>query len=298
VNESKQASRPGWIVIPNSGKVPVDPTEDPKASSDTVGGSEGSTSSADLRAHAARDVEFEPEPNELRRQRRHVGESGGASGSDAGRAPQPRAASHSEGVEATEHLVERGENYWTISRQYWGSGRYYKALWKANEAKHPDINVLHVGDVIIVPPLEDLDSSLFLPSNARTRSVSLAAAGEPAAGGQRLRPDGETSNSDASKKGRTAAAPEIFDRDSDQGESRMSARPRPAASAPGRPIYRVRPYDTLRSIARDTLGTARRADEILDLNRGLIDDPTQLVVGQILELPEDARASMRRSSRR
>ena len=62
---------------------------------------------------------------------------------------------------------------------------------------------------------------------------------------------------------------------------------------PGRPVYRVRAGDTLRSIARDTLGSARRADEILDLNRGLVDDPKQLVVGQVLELPEDARTSIR-----
>ena len=69
-------------------------------------------------------------------------------------------------------------------------------------------------------------------------------------------------------------------------------------TAPGRPVYRVRAYDTLRSIARDTLGSSRRADEILELNRGLIDDPAQLVVGQVLELPEDARTSLRRPSSR
>jgi hypothetical protein len=54
----------------------------------------------------------------------------------------------------------------------------------------------------------------------------------------------------------------------------------------------------VRSIARDTLGSARRADEILDLNRGLIDNPAQLVVGQVLELPEDARTSIRRPTAR
>ena len=90
--------------------------------------------------------------------------------------PQPRAASHSERVEATEHLVESRENYWTISRQYYGSGRYYRALWKANEAKHPDINVLHVNDVIVVPAIQDLDPDLIQPPSAPARSDSLAAA--------------------------------------------------------------------------------------------------------------------------
>ena len=58
----------------------------------------------------------------------------------------------------------------------------------------------------------------------------------------------------------------------------------------------MRPYDTLRSIARDMLGDSRRSGEILDLNRGVIDDPSQLIVGQVLELPEDARTTIRRSA--
>ena len=57
---------------------------------------------------------------------------------------------------------------------------------------------------------------------------------------------------------------------------------------PTRPTYRVRAHDTLRSIARDTFGDSHRYREILDLNREVIDDPTRLVSGQSLILPEDA----------
>ena len=46
------------------------------------------------------------------------------------------------------------------------------------------------------------------------------------------------------------------------------------------------------------LGDSHRANEILDLNRDLIDDPTHLTVGQMLELPDDARTSVRRSASR
>jgi nucleoid-associated protein YgaU len=64
---------------------------------------------------------------------------------------------------------------------------------------------------------------------------------------------------------------------------------RPRSSAPvNRPIYKVRRYDTLRSIARDTLGDPRRASEILAINREVIDDPANLISGQLLELPDDA----------
>ena len=76
-------------------------------------------------------------------------------------------------VECVPHLVERGENFWTISRQYYNSGRYHRALWKANADRYPDINVLHVGDTIMIPAcVEDLDQVSyikgFLP---RTRGV-------------------------------------------------------------------------------------------------------------------------------
>jgi nucleoid-associated protein YgaU len=53
-------------------------------------------------------------------------------------------------------------------------------------------------------------------------------------------------------------------------------------------MYKVRRYDTLRSIARDVLGDPRRAEELYELNRDVITDPTRLVAGQLLELPEDA----------
>ncbi|MCA1684972.1 MAG: LysM peptidoglycan-binding domain-containing protein, partial [Planctomycetia bacterium] len=63
---------------------------------------------------------------------------------------------------------------------------------------------------------------------------------------------------------------------------------------PRRPFYKVRAGETLRTIARDILGDSRRADEILELNPDVIDDPYNLIPGQRLELPEDARVGRRR----
>jgi nucleoid-associated protein YgaU len=199
-------------------------------------------------------------------------------------------------VEATEHLVERGENYWTISRQYYGSGRYHRALWKANEAKYPDITVLHVGDVIVVPAVEDLDPDQILPSSTKPRSDSLAAAAPSRSSGGQSRASEQARSEQQPYDAQSRSTSGALDSDVDETESRTSARPRAGGSAPapGRPVYRVRPYDTLRSIARDTLRSSRRADEILELNRGLIDNPNQLVVGQVLELPDDARTNLRR----
>jgi nucleoid-associated protein YgaU len=61
-----------------------------------------------------------------------------------------------------------------------------------------------------------------------------------------------------------------------------------------RPVYKVRRNDSLRSIARDVLGDYHRADELYELNRDVIKDPSQLVVGQLLELPDDAKTASHR----
>ena len=343
----KTGSDPGWIPIPNSGSLPVDPTEKAAEPVDAGGlerGTGPATAAADSRFHARRSIDFEPEPSQSQRE-------GGATNSSSRRSrsaaaevaeQQPRAASHLERVEATEHVVERGENYWIISRQYWGSGRYFAALWKANSANHPYIDVLHEGDVIVVPAIEDLNPDYILPAG-RTASPQWEASlgitrragrASKTGGGDteaalapaplRTRPasgrgdvparrasrseyqdDSEpsvtTSGGDRSTayKGRSASAAKVFDGDEagDDQEVRTTARQRgSAAGGSSRPIYRVRSHDTLRKIARDMLGDSRRADEILELNRGVIDDPGQLVVGQVIELPEDSRGGIRRSA--
>src|SRR5262249_55810388 len=50
------------------------------------------------------------------------------------------------------------------------SGRYYRALWKANADRCPRIDGLRVNDVIIIPPPEDLDPSAIEPPGENARS--------------------------------------------------------------------------------------------------------------------------------
>ncbi|MGP0069730.1 MAG: LysM peptidoglycan-binding domain-containing protein [Isosphaeraceae bacterium] len=210
---------------------------------------------------------------------------------------------------------------------YYSSGRYYRALWKANAQKYPDIQGLHIKDVIMIPPVEDLDPAYIDPPRSRTARVDVGKQGRsgaaespsPAIGGRDSVSTSRTTRTSGSSSTRTipavrsnrsnavlnlpigeTALPRVHGDGSganadttaeetlnDGPEFRMTARPR--ISAPiNRPVYKVRRYDTLRSIARDTLGDPRRANEILELNRDIIDNPTHLIAGQLLELPEDA----------
>ena len=79
----------------------------------------------------------------------------------------PRSTAAAGRVEPSAHVVEPQENFWTISRLYYSSGRYYRALWKANAEKYPEIDKLKINDVIMIPAVEDLDPAYIDPSRGR-----------------------------------------------------------------------------------------------------------------------------------
>ena len=190
-------------------------------------------------------------------------------------------------VEPVPHVVERDENFWTISRLYYGSGRYYKALWAANRGNVPVIDKLYVGQTIRIPAPEALDRSLIDPvrptsgstpqtaSSATLRKVVLRPSATAAAPGR----PGSLEVDLPSRDPFARRGPD--ERDGPEPDPRSAPRPRPQ--------YRVHRNETLRSIARDVLGDSHRADELLELNANVVDDPRNLTPGQILELPEDAR---------
>jgi nucleoid-associated protein YgaU len=196
-------------------------------------------------------------------------------------------------VESVPHVVQSGENFWSISQLYYGSARFYKALWAANSKTVPVLEKLTVNQTIRIPPPEALDRRLIL-SPRELAAISAGSTASPRQAAPRAaaaRAPGEievalpTSDPFARRK----AAP--TGSDGDEPVVGPTVRPR-------RPQYRVHARETLRSIARDTLGDSRRASEILDLNADAIDDPNRLIPGQILELPDDAKVGTVRSSRR
>jgi nucleoid-associated protein YgaU len=349
----RELASAGWVSVPNSGKILFEDATNTDAARDDSNSGVGpeSTATHDVRAHAAKDVSFELESPQARgtteldqNGRRPVVGSTGAP-------PEPRSGSAVGRVEPNAHVVEPLENFWTISRLYYSSGRYYRALWKANSAKYPEIDKLKINDVIMIPAVEDLDpayidqprsrapSSLGTARSSGSRSrgttrdnadavaessvaPSAATRGEPISTARTNRGSGDaipvrrSSRTDPDldlptpdvvsrrdnapdRAGRLVDRPLGDDDASDEPETRTAARPRAtAAASKRRPVYKIRPYDTLRSIARDMLGDSHRSSEILDLNRDLIDDPAHLIVGQVLELPDDARSSVRRSASR
>lgn len=181
--------------------------------------------------------------------------------------------------ESLPHVVQSGENFFTISRLYYGSGRYWKALWSANREQYPEPTDLFVGATIKVPPPELLEGPI-------------AAVDEPM-------PGGEVSADPA----RGSTRDEGIRRTQEESAALVSL---PLASAKDRaptaklittepvqapqPTYVVRgTHETLRSVARETLGDSRRAEEIRRLNLDLIESAGQLQPGMKLRLPNDAQ---------
>src|SRR5262249_44968663 len=69
-----------------------------------------------------------------------------------------------------------------------------------------------------------------------------------------------------------------------------TAEPRPTVK-PAPRTYQVRAKDSLSRIAREQLGSERRADELFRLNRGVLKSPNKLVPGTVLKLPADTAHS-------
>ncbi len=194
--------------------------------------------------------------------------------------------------EPIRHVVERGENFWTISRLYYDSGRYYKALWAANRDRVPAIDRLYVGTALRIPPPEALDPALIEPPAGlaplpdRSNRVGIAKKSGSTRGGSIARVSSDRLD-DQDERAEPIAEPTEIRSTVRRPKRRVSFEDMPEGPIPQK--YVVKRYDTIRSIARDMLGDVARSREILEMNKDLIDDPDNLPVGRTILLPEDAR---------
>lgn len=318
--EPNDLEKQGWIRLKHAGPgTDQDIQRELPGLEDEAPGGDRGTSDPNAHADKERSFEIEPPPGLARGGRRTAEPAGAAAASSA----------LADGkLDTVLHKVERGENFWSISRLYYPSGRYYRALWKYNSDKVKQIDRLYVNTILKIPPPEDLDPAYIDPPGMRSAGsggkplarrdddsvdparadADVAGRGTSRAAGRRegipVRRTGrsdvelnlpvpDAADSSSTTRSRTRAGTDDFSAPDRDAEPEI----RPRTTTVTRPIYKVRQYDTLRTIARDTLGDSRRSGEILDLNRDIIDDPGQLIVGQILELPEDARAPRARSRR-
>lgn len=153
----------------------------------------------------------------------------------------------------TVYVLEPNDNFWTISKKVYGTGRYFQALARHNAAAFPDPRRMRPGQQVSVPPAAELES--LYPG-------LVAPAASPAVAALQRRPD----------RYQPQEEPGFFVGDS------------------GQPMYRVGSEDTLSSISRQHLGRSSRWVQILEMNRDVLKDGNALSVGTVLRLPADASA--------
>lgn len=71
------------------------------------------------------------------------------------------------------YVVQSGDNFWDISKQEYGAGRYYKALASYNQNRIPDPRRLRIGMKILVPTTQTLEANF--PSLCPWRSAKTVA---------------------------------------------------------------------------------------------------------------------------
>jgi nucleoid-associated protein YgaU len=313
--EPRELEKQGWIRLKHAGAgTDQDVQRELPGLEDEGRGTDLDRGTTDPNAHADKEQSFEVEtPPGLAREGRR-GDPADVTASQAASSPRDEGK-----IDTVLHKVERGENFWSIARLYYPSGRYYRALWKYNSARVKQIDKLYVGTILKIPPPEDLEPAYIDPPGSGSKalarrdddSVDPAGVDADATGGRTNRATSRGDGVPVRRSGRSDVELNLPTSDAADSQARTRSRDvnyandrdaepevRPRATPTvTRPIYKVRQYDTLRTIARDTMGDSRRSGEILELNRDLIDDPSHLIVGQILELPEDARAHRARSRR-
>ena len=154
--------------------------------------------------------------------------------------------------------IEPNDNFWTISRKKYGTGRYFMALSQHNLKVIPDPKRMKPGVTIATPPAAELE---------RTYSTLIpqAAPVEPVLAGT-IQASRSTSSATATKD----EVPGFF------------------VSADGVPMYRVGQEDTLSDIAQRHLGRSSRWVQVFEMNREILTDGNSLKLGTVLRLPGDA----------
>ncbi len=69
---------------------------------------------------------------------------------------EPAARQSAVTIAGDSHVVQSGENFWSISQKKYGTGRYFQALAAYNQARVPDAAKMKSGVTIGLPPADEL----------------------------------------------------------------------------------------------------------------------------------------------
>jgi type II secretory pathway component GspD/PulD (secretin) len=176
------------------------------------------------------------------------------------------------------HTIIAGETFASIAQAYYGTHQLADALREANRGRIARDGP-RPGDLLVIPPREELPTVggwvAQGPSTPAAESV-------PRRG---IRGGTSRTGDEAGSKGGT-----ILRRDPGEPDGRVLSPATARTPKRARGVFHtVGPHETPRSIARDRLGDAGRAAEIVDLNHDLLAAEGRWKAGLRILLPPDAR---------
>jgi nucleoid-associated protein YgaU len=159
------------------------------------------------------------------------------------------------------YQIEPNDNYWTISRKKYGTGRYFMALAQHNTQVITDPKRMRPGVTIATPSADALERAYpqLIPKVGAIDPVQTASVSTPAA--------------------ESPARPAQAEEDSEAGFF---------IANDGTPMYRVGREDTLSGISQRHLGRSSRWVQVFEMNRDVLPDGNTLKIGAVLRLPADA----------
>lgn len=163
------------------------------------------------------------------------------------------------------YTVEKGDSLYGIAEKFYGDGSLADELGAFNADRVPENLMVRAGVRIRIPSRNDLLESLGRPSAERIAD-SRGAAEQPA-------PQPKRAGSDADNTGNKTAA------------NKTPAREEASKSSTQYVEYVVKKGDSFSKIAKSMLGSERRWYELYKLNKAVVADPDNLVVGTRLRIP-------------
>ncbi|CAN5749199.1 hypothetical protein BH11PLA1_BH11PLA1_07650 [soil metagenome] len=158
----------------------------------------------------------------------------------------------------TAHPVKRGETMYALAKTYYNDGSLAKKLAEYNTGKLGANMSLREGVTLRIPPKDVLlgrarlsDGAMVAPGSGSVAAAALGAARDAVS-----KPENTPANDAAT-----------------------------AGAAGGPREYVVQKGDTLGLIAQKQLGSKKRLDEIVKLNRSVMDDQDSLKIGMKLRIP-------------
>lgn len=193
-------------------------------------------------------------------------------------APGPAPISPVVGAEVRWHTVAQDESLYSITKKYYGNGNYFKQLAEFNKSRLPKGDALQVGLRLQVPNAVAL--GIMDPKARMNMIVNTNRANDSKAN------NNKTNNNKVNSKVNDTKAlvrEPAEKKAADKKPAPAPAKPTLTGATASSSSYVVKKGDSLGQIAMRELGTMKRANEILTLNK--LKDANAIYVGQTLKMP-------------